>query len=200
MNKYKHIYITLALVAFVSFGFVYYYMTLLNPGPEGHKKTAVIPPAQQTVTNNTKVYLLEQHEICKKYNLQCGTEVLLTGTARVDLNNLTKQELLAKYPQDAGWEISWMQEKIIIQHSLPGLCKEHSKRWHLRSDEKGEMVAVYLGPAQIKRAGGIVQKTNIRIKDLPTKLREKIETGKLEFLSWEELIGTLDSLDEYIRN
>lgn len=199
MNKYKHIFIALAFIALLSFGAVYYYMTPLNSEPERHKKAAVIPPAQQTVTQKTEVYLLEQNEICKKFNLQCGTEVLLTGTARADLNNLTKQELLAKYPQDAGWKINWMQDKIIIEHSFPGLCKEHRNRWHLRPDEEGEMVAVYLGPSQIKRAGGLVQKTKVRIKDLPTTLREKIEAGNFEFLSWEELIGTLDSLDEYIK-
>lgn len=198
ISKYRYLYLSLFLVSLVSALVAYYYTTLLPGSGEKPEEAVVIPPIKQQVIHaGTSVYLREQYALCSKYNLGCDTEKLIDGAARNEFNNMTYTELEAKYPESANWKIKWELNKIVIEKIQPGLCPEHKERWHLEPDETGEKVAAYVGPVEVGKEGGLVHKTDIMLSSLPLEIQDKIRAGKLEFINWEELIATLDSLDEY---
>jgi hypothetical protein len=151
---------------------------------------------EKIVNSETEVYLREIYTICEEYELGCNNESMITGSARAVLDNISEEELKLKYPKEAGWEVIWHGNKLILQQAHNGLCLLHQERWHLAPDENDKMVVVYLGPSQIGEAGGIVQETNILLEELPLGLQERIKNRTMEFIKWDELIGTLDSLDE----
>lgn len=197
MKKYKHIFLWMILASFVSFLSVYHYMSVLTEDSNPQEKTVIVPPVQQRIEANTKVYLRERYELCRQFKLDCGNESLLKGTARADLNNLTKKELDNKYPPEAGWQVIWQGHKVVFEKTEEGLCPEHKNRWHLALDETGEWIAIYYGPSEIGIAGGLIKRTEIRAEDLPGEIQDRIINGNMEFLNWEDLIATLDSLEEY---
>lgn len=175
-------------------------MSLL-PGPnDNNQEVNSLSSLQQKITPETRVYLLEGYEICEKYQIGCSNKIVLEGRARSSLNGLTLKKLINLYPEDAGWKISWDKQEVIISRLQQGMCPEHQQRWHLEVDETGEKVAIYIGPPQVGKEGGLVRVTNIEITNLPKELQERIVDGVIEFLTWEELIGTLDSLAEYMKD
>ncbi len=198
ISKYKYLYLFFLLLSFVSAFGAYCYTSLLTDSGEKPEEALVIPPIkEQVIQPGTAVYFREQYSLCAKYDLGCHSEKLVDVTLRNEFNNLTYTELETKYPEAAGWKIKWEQNKVIIERTQPGLCPEHKERWHLEPDETGEKVAVYVGPIEVGKEGGLVHKTDIMLSSLPLEIQDKIRSGKLEFVDWEELIATLDSLDEY---
>lgn len=195
-GKYKHIGLWLLFAAFLGCLSGYHYMTLLPQEGKKPESVIVLPSGQKIVRPEMRVYLREQYSICQKHSLPCSIEYLMEAAAREELNNITESELQVKYPAAAGWNIIWQEKSIILEQVHPGLCPEHKKRWHLGLDETGEKVAVYLGPSQIGQEGGMVKATDIEVKRLPADLQRQIKEGSMEFLDWDDLIGTLDSLDE----
>ncbi|MCR4442071.1 MAG: hypothetical protein QHH10_07340 [Peptococcaceae bacterium] len=195
-KQYKHLYFWLFLAAGLSFFAFYRYMTALPQEDKGRGQVAALPVRSNVIGPGTAVYIKDEYSLCRKFELSCGDESLLEGAARAELNNLSEDELKIKYPQEAGWEVSWQGSKVVLRQIKPGLCPLHRKRWHLAPDGTGEKIAVYLGPSRVGTEGGIVQETGIRIVDLPAELQEKIKNSAFEFIDWDELVATLDSLDE----
>ena len=194
--RYRHIFTWLVIAALISFLAVYIYMLRL---PEGMKKAENVFDSQvinKIVGQETEVVLREWYAICQKYQLSCSNEKRLEGAEREELNNLTEAELQVKFPEAAGWKIIWEEKRITLEHAEAGLCPEHQKRWHLLADETGQKVAIFLGPQEIGKDGGLVNITDIDINGLPFNLQEKIKKGSMEFLDWDDLIATLDSLAE----
>ena len=197
INKYRYLYLSLILVSLIS-AFVAYCYTVLLPETGRKQEAVLIPPViQQVIHAGTAVYLREQYALCAKYNLGCDTIKLIDGAARNELNNMTNMDLEVKYPESANWRIKWEQNKVVIEKVQPGLCPDHKERWHIEPDEKGEKIAVYIGPVEVGKEGGLAHKTDIMLNRLPLEIQDKIRAGKMEFINWEELIATLDSLDEY---
>lgn len=196
--KYKHILLSFLFIMLISFITFYRYMTSLPQENNAikPKQTIVLTNGNQIVQPETKVYIRERYEICEEYALNCDNESIFSGPARANLDNITLEELKQKYPEDAGWEVIWQDNKVVLQQSHQGLCPLHQKRWHLGLDETGKKVVVYMGPSKIGDVGGIVKETNIIFDELPLGLQEKIRENSMEFVEWDELIGTLDSLDE----
>lgn len=196
-SKYKHIYLLLSLVALLSFILVYKYMTVYPQGMKKPEETVGIPPAVKTVQPHMQVYLREIYTLCQKYQLSCNQETIIQGRAREELNNMGERDLRDKFPVEAGWRVDWQGQRIYLERINPGLCPEHKERWHLGLDEREERVAIYLGPSVIGEDGGLVQLTDLKVANFSPELKEKIKAGTMEFYDWEELIATLDSLDEY---
>lgn len=196
--KYKHILLSFLFIMLISFITFYRYMTSLPQENNAikPKQTIVLTNENQIVQPETKVYIRERYTICEEHGLNCENESILSGPARANLDNITLEELKQKYPEDAGWEVIWQNNKVVLQQSHQGLCPLHQKRWHLGLDETRKKVVVYMGPSKIGNAGGIVKETNIIFAELPLGLQEKIQENSMEFIEWDELIGTLDSLDE----
>lgn len=197
-KKYKHLYFWLFCTALISFLTFYQYMTLL-PKEENYQQSQqsiALPLENNAINTDTKVYLREEYAICAKYNLACSYDKPLEGSARAELNNISRDELLEKYPKTAGWDISWLENKVVLREIRAGLCPLHQQRWHLAPDETGELVAVYLGPPQVGDEAGVIKITNIRLAELPLVQQDKIRNRKLEFIKWDDLIGALDSLAE----
>jgi len=185
------------LLAGLSFIAVYErVVTLPSKGHDSGRAATIITAGSNVIGPGTAVYIKDEYTLCRKYGLPCGDEALLDGAARDQLNNLSEDELRGRYPQQAGWEISWERNKVVIRQIKPGLCPLHSKRWHLAPDATGDNIAVYLGPAKVGREGGVVKETGIRIADLPVDLRERVRNNDFEFIDWDDLVATLDSLDE----
>lgn len=196
--RYKHLLLTFLLVMLLSFIIFYLYMTALpqeNNRPKANQ-TIVQASGSKTIRTETKVYLQQRYEICEAYDLNCEDEVIFTGPARAILDNITAEELEQKYPREAGWNIIWQNNKVVLQQSRQGLCPLHQKRWHLGLDGMSGKVVVYQGPSKIGDTGGIAKETDIVFENLPPDLQQKIQQQMMEFIDWDELIGTLDSLDE----
>jgi len=196
LQRYRHIFIWMLLVAFISFVAVYIYMIRLPGDLKNAENVFVTPVMNKVIGPEVKITMREWYAICQKYRFSCGEEKTLEGTARAELNNLTEAELQTRFPESAGWKIIWEEKRLIIEHTEAGLCPEHQKRWHLLADETGQKVAIFLGPGEIGKEGGLVRVTDIKINGLPANLQEKIKNGSLEFLDWDDLIATLDSLAE----
>lgn len=195
-KKYKHICLWLFVAAALSFIIFYYYMTLL-PGEDNKTPSALVLPAvERVIKPETKVYIGEQYAVCQKHQLSCGQVSLLEGNAREALAGDSEEDLKEKYPAQGGWSIVWEGEDVLLQQVWPGLCPEHKKRWHLAPDETGQRIAVYLGPAQVGKEGGVYRETEIELERLSPDLQERIKNGSMEYLTWEEVVATLDSLDE----
>jgi len=195
--RYRHIFIWLGLVAFISFLAVYIYMIRLPVDAKNAENVFVTQKdMRKAVVPEDEIVLREWYAICQKYQFSCSSEKRLEGVAREELNNLTQAELQSKFPEAANWKIIWKENRIVLEHTEPGLCPQHQKRWHLLADETGQKVAVFLGPSAIGKEGGLVNLTDININGLPPKLQEKIRNGSMEFLDWDNLIATLDSLAE----
>lgn len=197
-KRYKHILTLMIIFSFLSFLSVYHYMTTLPNEPGDKEGEAVITPVINKVVNSdTLIYVIESYEVCHKYISTCNYENLLDGAARKELNDLSEAELAARYPVTSGWNIIWEGQKLNLVHSNPGLCPEHSKRWHLLAAEDGVNIAVYLGPTEVGIEGGIAQTTNLEISKMPAEVQNRIREGTLQFLDWEDVIATLDSFAEY---
>ncbi|PKM87746.1 MAG: hypothetical protein CVU87_09010 [Firmicutes bacterium HGW-Firmicutes-12] len=198
LMKYKHILLLFAFIALLSFITFYRYMTLLphENSVSKPKQTIDLFTEEKTVSSETEVYLREIYTICEEYDLGCKNETIIKGSARAVLDNISEEELKLKYPIEAGWEVIWQGNKVILQQAHSGLCLLHRERWHLAPDDSDSKVVVYLGPSEIGTSGGIVQETNILLEELPFELQDRIRNRTMEFIKWDELIGTLDSLDE----
>lgn len=198
LMRYKHILAALLIISFLSFISVYHYMTTLpNDPPEKPGEAVITPGIAKLVNSETRIYVIEKYEVCDKYLNTCHYGTILEGAARNELNNLTEAELAARYPHSSGWNIIWEGLELNLEHSNPGLCPEHSKRWHFGADEKGISIGVYLGPSEVGIEGGLVQATNLEISRMPPEVQTKIREGSLQFLDWEDVIATLDSFAEY---
>ncbi|MDX9871006.1 MAG: hypothetical protein RBT41_01140 [Clostridia bacterium] len=199
-KKYKHILLCCLFIAGISFAVFYRYMVMIpvENGENDPQQAAVVAPVEQIIRSDTIVYLKEHYALCEEYDLACSNEALITGAARAGMDNLTAEELQRKYPAEAGWEVIWQDSnnKVILQQSYGGLCPLHQKRWHLAPDVTGQKVVIYLGPAAVGDAAGVVQETGINIADLPMNLQKRIQERSMEFIEWDDLIGTLDGLDE----
>jgi len=194
--RYKNILNLILLVSFTAFLGVYLYMT--PPEPEKPPQTTIVQPPRKMVDTQTNVYLVENYNLCSKLGLACRNETLLAGNARQDLTNKLESELAAIYPTQAGWTITWQGTSLYLEQSLPGLCPEHKKRWHLGLSPGGDKVAVYLGPAAVGIEGGLVKETDLKVGMLPADTQQRVVDRAFEFLDWEDLIATLDSLEEYV--
>lgn len=193
--KYRHLLMWFVFVFLLGFCTVYHYTASL-PEETTPQDQAVETVLQKEVTSETRVYLRELYALCQKYSLACYNETLLEGAARLAMNGLALNDLMEKYPEEAGWEVIWGDRRLSLQQKLPGLCPRHKERWHLAADDTGEKVAVYLGPPQVGLEGGVVRVTEIRIDRLTVELQEKIAGRYFEFITWDDLIATLDSLSE----
>lgn len=197
-KRYIHILTLLIIFSFLSFLSVYHYMTTLPDEPEEKHGEAVLTPSiNKLVSADTRIYVIERYEICDKYINTCNYEIFLEGAARKELNNLSEAELAVRYPQSSGWNIIWEGQRLNLEHSNPGLCSEHSKRWHIQPTDDGHNIAVYLGPTEVGIEGGLVQATNLEITRMPSEIQKRIREGSLQFLDWEDVIATLDSFAEY---
>lgn len=195
-HRAKSIYLWLVLLGALSFLAVYAYMNI-HPPEVKEPAPAIEVSAPAAIRPEFRVAVEEKYALCRKYSLQCSYVTILTGKAREELNDLTPADMQEKFPQSAGWNVRWETNRVILEQSLPGLCPEHKKRWHLACDEKTETVKVYLGPAAVGTDSELVKTTEIRPDSLPVNIREQIMRGSLEFFDWEELVATLDSLAEY---
>lgn len=193
--RYKQLINLILLASFATFLGVYLYM--IPPEPEKKPQTAVVLPPEKIVEAGTDVYIAEIYTTCEKYDLSCRTETLLTGNARQELAGKSENEVLAKYPREAGWNVVWEGKRLQLEQKKPGLCPDHQKRWHLGVEPGGEKLAVYLGPGIVGQEGGIYKNTDLIISRLPADIQEKIKAGTMEFIDLEDLIATLDSLGEY---
>jgi len=194
--KYRHLLMWLVFASFLGFITVYHYMTTLPEGQDEPENLIVGSDIQKTIDPETKVFLSEQYALCEKHRLPCRNESPLEGAARMELNDLNLNDVVKKYPEEAGWKIIWEDKKLVLQQEQPGLCPEHKNRWHLAADQTGKKVAVYVGPPQVGVEGGLIKTTDIAIDKLPLDLRSKITARYFEFLTWDDLIATLDSLSE----
>lgn len=194
--RYKHLIKLILLASFVTFLAVYFYM--IPPESEKTPQTTIVTPPKKIIEVGTNVYISESYTLCKKIGLSCQTETLLTGDARQELANKTESELVTIYPTSAGWNLTWQGSHLYLEQTIPGLCPDHQKRWHLGLSSGGDKVTVYLGPAAVGIEGGIVKETDLQLATLPADIQERIVNRAIEFLDWEELIATLDSLEEYV--
>lgn len=160
-------------------------------------QTTINSPPQKIVEEKTKVYIRENYSLCSQIGYSCKLDTQLTGNERKQLDNLAESEILKKYPPEAGWTVSWQGSSLYLAKDKPGLCPEHQKRWHLGLDSTEKKIAVYLGPAAVGNEGGLVRETDLLVDLLPADLQQRVRERTIEFLSWEELIATLDSLAEY---
>ncbi len=194
-TKYKHTTVLLILFGFLSFIIFYRYMTLL-PKDMDVPEEALVIPVQQIILPDYRVDVLEKYSQCEKYQLNCRYETTLEGAARTELNNQNAADLSEKYPASAGWQIDWQNKRVVLEHLQPGLCPVHKKTWHLGEDDKGERVAIYLGPAVASQDAMMIKETDLELKALPIAVREKITQRAIEFNDWDDLIATLDSFAE----
>jgi len=186
----------MSIASFLAFLGVYVYMTPNES--EKTPQTTIVTPPKKIVESAAEVYLVEDYALCMKIGLACRTETLLSGNAREELANNTEQEIIAKYPAEAGWTVTWQGTRLYLAKTKPGMCPEHKERWHLGVNQGGDKVAVYLGPAAVGTEGGLIRETELRLALLPADIQQRIINRAIEFLDWEELIATLDSLEEYI--
>lgn len=203
LRRYKHLLVSLVLICFGSAITSCEYLNYLARKNEQSKNlgsTETATPLQQVITPSTQVIIREKYVLCSAYRLSCLWEHLPTGMVRAGFNQLTEAQLREKYAEEDGWRIIWEKKRVVLELQQEGLCPEHSKQWHFFSDERGEKVLVYPGPAEVGRAGGEPARvTGILLARLPEGLQQKIQCGTWEFFSWEEVIVTLDSLAEYMR-
>lgn len=193
--RYKHLISLMLLVFFATLLGVYWYMT--PPEAEKEPQTTVVSPPKKIVESSTQVYLAEYYALCKKQGFACRTEILLSGEPREALTNKTQAEIEERYPAEAGWTVDWTGSRLVLEQVKPGLCPEHQKRWHLGVSPGGDMVAVYLGPAAVGSEGGLVRETHLKLEMLPQDVQQRVRNGTFEFLNWDDVIATLDSLVEY---
>ncbi|MGI6533526.1 MAG: hypothetical protein ACOX23_02735 [Peptococcia bacterium] len=202
LSRYKHLSLLLVLLAIgCAIGTCTYWQYFAGTGGQAEKERSALTEsgAEQVITPETKLLLRENYALCLAHNLACGRERVPTGMVRDGFNQLTIRQLRKKYKAEAGWKVYWQKDKVVLELCREGLCPEHRKYWHLQSDDSGKWVAVYPGPAKVGRSGGAVKVTEIHLHQLPPDLQQEIVNGAWEFLSWEEVIATLDSLGEYIR-
>lgn len=202
LSKYKHLVLSLIIICFGTAITSCEYLHYIARKSEELKKTMKTETAQLegVITPATQVVIREKFALCEEYHLPCLWEHIPTGLVRTGFNKLTEEKLRSQYAEEDGWRVIWQKDKVILQLNQEGLCPEHSKQWHLLSDASGKKVAVYAGPAEVGRGCGDPAKvTEIYLDKLPANLQQKIRAGSWEFLSWEELIATLDSLGEYMK-
>ncbi|MDD2401864.1 MAG: hypothetical protein PHI90_00020 [Clostridia bacterium] len=199
-NKYKHIFILLTLIAFGSAVLTYeymYYISSKGENSDGATIGSFNKAEKKIITDKTNVFIRDSYILCKKYELGCCKKYKIEDTTRTKLINFTEKELINKYPEIAGWKVDWQENNIILERTLEGLCQEHNNCWHLSIDKTGKKVVVYQGPSAVGWEGGIKLLTEIGINKLPETISQKIIEGSLEYYNWNELVATLDSLDEY---
>lgn len=202
LRRYKHLLVFLVLICFGSAITSCEYLHYLERKKQESNNLGATETvtALQQITPSTQVIIREKYALCTAHRLSCLWEHLPTGMVRAGFNQLTEEQLREKYAEDDGWRIVWQKNRVILELQQQGFCPEHSKQWHLLSDEQGERVLVYPGPAEAGRAGeASARVTEILIERLPEKFQQKIHSGTWEFFSWEEVIATLDSLAEYMR-
>lgn len=197
LSKYKHLFITLFLIAVGSALATYQYIIYLSEEETKEQEPTALSLSSMVITPKTEIIIKEKHALCQKYGLVCGAEQKIEGTVRAKYNNLTQDALKKKHPEVAGWHVYWQKNQVVLEQILEGICPEHSNCWHLSDDNIGEKLAVYLGPSAVGREGEIIMVTDIYLDNLPADLQKKIREGVIEFFDWEELIAMLDSLAEY---
>ncbi len=196
LKQYKHLYIWFVMVAFLSFFTVYIYMSVTAGDKEENIEQTVVTEMKKSILPEMKVYLREQYEICKEHGLSCWEDTLLQGAARRELDNLSESEVLARYPEAAGWKVLWQKDSLVLVRIKTGLCPLHQKMWHLEVDEDGRYIEIYSGPSAVGKDGGLYRQTGIEIAKLPAEIQNKIREGLFEFISWDELVAILDSFSE----
>lgn len=202
LGKYKHLLVSLVIICFGTAITSCEYLQYLARKTD-KLNTAINTDtalSERVITPATQVLIREKYALCEAYHLSCLWEHIPTGLVRTGFNQLTEEKLRSKYTEEDGWKVIWQKNRVILELHQEGLCPEHSAQWHLLSDASGEKVAVYAGPAEVGQACGEPAKiTEIFLNKLPVNLQQKIFAGSWEFLSWEEVIATLDSLGEYMK-
>ncbi|MGI5824649.1 MAG: hypothetical protein ACOX7J_03670 [Bacillota bacterium] len=96
-----------------------------------------------------------------------------------------------------GWNISKTgSNKVRIYREVRGLCDADSSKRTLRLTEKG--IGIYEGPKSAE--GRLLNEMELDTELLPEDMKKNLEDGGMEFGSEEELMETLDSLDEYVNS
>jgi len=192
-NGLKHVFITLGIIAVISFfiGYVnfsgiYEKEASLKPDRVIDRKTDSEKRAPLHSPPEKMIRIVEARTL---YTLCGHIEPLSLG----DLNGMSLEELGKKFPRRQGWVIEEAGSKILITQKLDTLCSDCEGKRHLGAF--GDFVAVVKGPVGVE--GGIVEVTNIKIEDLPPQWQEQIKRGRLDFSSAQEMLEALDSLDEY---
>lgn len=97
---------------------------------------------------------------------------------------------------DEGWEVSKVGSNTVrVSRREQGICEADSHKRTLRLTENG--VGVFEGPKDIE--GKLLNEMVMDTDQLPKDLYDMLSAGGgVEFDSEEELLETLDSLDEYV--
>ena len=100
-----------------------------------------------------------------------------------------------KQLEEAGWEVSKIgSNKVRLAMELTGICAEDSEKRTLKLTDNG--IGVFEGPKNI--SGKMLSEMEIDINNLPQELQDSLNSGGIEFQSEDELLETLESLDEYV--
>lgn len=96
---------------------------------------------------------------------------------------------------DEGWEVSKIgSNKVRVYRQEEGICEADSHKRTLRLTANG--VGVFEGPKDIE--GKLLNEMVLDSSQLPDDLYDMLAAGGVEFNSEEELLETLESLDEYV--
>lgn len=101
--------------------------------------------------------------------------------------------LIESFPENQGWSIEDIGEKLIITKKINALCPADESKRHL--GRFGEYVAVIKGP--VGTDGGILEVTDIPLSSLPKRFLKQAERGMLAFSDAQSLLEALDSMDEF---
>ena len=97
--------------------------------------------------------------------------------------------------ESEGWEVSKIgSNKVRVTMAADGFCDVDSQKRTLRLTEKG--VGVYEGPKD--KDGQLLNEMVLDTNQLPSDLLSMLKEGGVEFANEEELLETLDTLDEYV--
>ncbi len=148
---------------------------------------------QGSAVGGLEIFYRDQYPLCQELHDQ----------QPVAQRQLTMGELAA-----TGWN-DWREgrfkdleltrpaaNRLVITHTHPGLCPEHLRQRHLEPDPTEHYLAVYYGPVEIGKQGGIVRMTTIEVKALPAEIQTAIRNGNINFTSEEELLLSLENYDE----
>ena len=127
------------------------------------RNTVVMQTAsiEEKVLPSTKLYLEKMYEDCK-HTIKKEVEL------PVEMINLTKEELIQKYPE---WTIKdFSQEEVVLYKLMEGLCDEH----FVINDEDGVVVLYKLDEDYNK---ALYEKTDIYTEYLPEEDISRLKEG-----------------------
>lgn len=94
-----------------------------------------------------------------------------------------------------GWKVSKTgSNKVKIYRKVRGFCDADSGKRTLRLTENG--IGIFQGPKNAD--GDLLNEMTIDTAVLPEEMQGELQGDGMEFDSEEELLATLDSLDEYV--